>query len=184
MTQVTTSVSEVVDRDPVEIKKVDRTGQQWRISTEDKPTEYEENVYFNPTSVTGSVMVFSTSGITGLRKPIIVAVIPLESKEVTSEHIEVLEGEVEKIESETALVVFKTGNGYIERQIPLRRLVAKGADYEGARVRISVKEYGGTVLSQLEKIDDDAKPVWATDDEEMMETFRRLKNSLSLNKKR
>lgn len=97
--------------------------------------------------------------------------------------VETLEGEVEKIDQDVALVVFRSESGEIERLIPRRRLTAEGADYEGARVRLIISEVGSRVSSQLEYMGENVKPIWASPDEMMIQTFRKLKANLKSKKR-
>ncbi len=88
-----------------------------------------------------------------------------------------LDGEVEKIIDDLALVVFKINDGYIERQIPIRKLQTKNADFEGAQIRLHVIEKPDETISYIEKQSEDFTPKWTLKDDEMKDVFKTLKNS-------
>lgn len=93
-------------------------------------------------------------------------------------NVHTLDGEVEKILNDLAIVVFKINEDYIERQIPIRKLQAKNADFEGAKVRLHVIEKPNETISYIEKISEEYTPKWSLKDDEMKDVFKTLKNSI------
>jgi len=87
-----------------------------------------------------------------------------------------LDGCVEKIQGELALVVFNTPNGYLERYMSLERLQAKKASFLGARVRIISKQRGSQMISDIENVSSEIPPVWSYEDKELDEFFATIKS--------
>jgi hypothetical protein len=106
------------------------------------------------------------------------------SRETTIEDIAVaeLEGDVESIEGDEAVLVVKIAHQYVERLVPASILKAKGADFEGARVRLIIKEKGGLVTSEIRNISNEEKPQWLAPNEELGEILSQLKARLSKQK--
>jgi hypothetical protein len=87
-----------------------------------------------------------------------------------------LDGCVEKIQGELALVVFNTPNGYLERYVSLERLQAKKASFLGARIRIISKQRGSQTITDIENVSSEIPPVWNYEDKELEEFFATVKS--------
>lgn len=82
-----------------------------------------------------------------------------------------MEGEVEEIKDNLALVVFNIDSVYEERLIPIKRLQSENADFEGARIRLIIEDLGNQVTSRLLNISDVKKPLWSSPDEDIIRIF-------------
>jgi len=84
-----------------------------------------------------------------------------------------LEGEVEEIKDNLALVIFNIDSIYEERLIPIKRLQAVNADFEGARIKLIIEDLGNQVTSRLMNISDIKKPLWFSPDEDIIRIFNK-----------
>lgn len=136
------------------------------ISSESLPFELTGKSLFKKSKSTGSYRI-STKVTSITHNP------PL----LTDVQVEILEGEVEKIYDNDALVVFNHCSVFIERIISLERLASKELDYEGAKIRLEIYSEGGNVLTVINKNENDI-PIWAqSPDEKMIRIFQNLKKS-------
>jgi hypothetical protein len=85
--------------------------------------------------------------------------------------VETMDGAVESIEGQMALVVFSTPGGFMERYIEVNRLESKHAAFLGARVQLVVSQIGDLITSQLVNSSADIPPAWAVSDPEFDELF-------------
>lgn len=86
--------------------------------------------------------------------------------------IKIIEGEVESIHENYAIIVINIDDINLERRISLNRLRSIKSDFEGARIRFVIKETNESVISKIEKMDD--PPLWAQPDEKVKSIFNKL----------
>lgn len=121
---------------------------------------------------TGSISFSSSKSLTGRTTPYYLYQrnfyeTPNLETEKESGVIE-LEGDVEKIKEDFAIVVFKIDSDFEERIIPVKRLKAENAAFEGARIKLIIEDHDSEVTSRIINITDHKKPLWLSPDEDMI----------------
>jgi hypothetical protein len=96
--------------------------------------------------------------------------------DIKEEDIKVFIGEVERIENDIAILSLKNESDYFEYEIGIKQLSAAKVDYEGAPIKLLIKEIGNKTLIELEARPN-VSPLWDTPDEEVIQIFRDLKKS-------
>ncbi|WKZ70478.1 MAG: hypothetical protein QY331_04325 [Melioribacteraceae bacterium] len=92
-----------------------------------------------------------------------------------AQNVKFIEGELQRIDNNFALIAFTENDRIIERLVKVERLNHLGDVYEGMKIRLRVEKNNGELRTKFIRFDSDQKNNWENPDESFLKIIRELK---------